>query len=108
MELYFKSRKVQKLFSSEDALRAKFGPVMGKKIKAVIQSLRPMRSLAELDGKRGKPHSLSQDKDGYISVHVSANYRLLFEPIIPEGVSKDTEYLSKVTSICIIGCVDYH
>lgn len=108
MIICFATKKKQKLFSSEEALRAKFGPIVGKKIKALIQTLRPLNSLAELRGMPGHPHSLSQDKDGFISIHVTANYRLLVEPIIPEGVSKATDFFPKVTSIRIIGYVDYH
>lgn len=108
MKIVFKNHKKQKLFSSQDNLRAKFGPVMAKKIALVINSLRPMNSFAEVKGLYGKTHSLSQDKTGCVAIHVSANYRLLVEPKIPEGVSQDSEFWSKVTEVYILDCTDYH
>lgn len=53
----------------------------------------------------GKPHSLTGDFEGYYGVSLSANYRLVIQPISDD---RSPQALKLCDTVKIIGIVDYH
>lgn len=53
----------------------------------------------------GKPHLLTGNLDGYYSVSVNANMRLILKP---DGDNYNVESLKKCTVVIVKGLGDYH
>jgi len=58
-----------------------------------------------LESRIGKMESLSGDKEGSYSLHLTANYRLI---VPPNSENRSAEGLRKCDTIIIRGVMDYH
>ena len=84
-----------------------------KRAEIIGRRLDDLRAAATLDVMRGLPgkcHELTSNLSGKFAIHLDEPYRLIFAPannpiIKNSGGGID---LTKVTSIRIIGIVDYH
>lgn len=107
MQLLFFDKKVQKILGDNKLLQRKVGLEIGKKTKQRLEQLEASDNfsmyLTEL--RFGKPHLLDGNLSNCYSISVSANYRLIVEPI---GTKLDIESLKDCKEINIKGVLDYH
>lgn len=106
MEIEFDDKKVETLFNDFNLMARKKGIEFTKSIKKRYEQLRAAETFAEylLIG-LGKPHLLSGNKNRRFGISVTANIRLIVEPITEE---LSMESLKKCTKIIIKGAEDYH
>jgi len=110
MEIHYSSRKVQKLFSEEKELNAKFGR-LAKTIKLRLTQMEAAETLHQLhkDMPGLRIHEYQGREKGQLSIDLSGNYRLLFKPTDPPPLKKDTGLdWAQITSIVILEVTDPH
>ena len=107
IEIKHDNNKVKKLFDNNyKKMIPKVGLDLTKTIKKRISQIKASSSFyAYLQTKIGKPERLSGADDNKYSIHLSANYRLIVQPIT---TGFDREDLLKCDSIYVKGVVDYH
>lgn len=107
IEIKYDSNKVKKLFDdNHKKMISKVGFDLTKSIKKRISQIKASSSFyAFLQMGIGKPERMSGVDDNMYSIHVTANYRLIVQPIT-RGFDKDN--LQKCDSIYVKGVVDYH
>lgn len=108
IEIKFNNKKVEKLFDGfkYSKMLNKIGPNLTRNIKKRIEQISASSSFyAYLDTKLGKPERLSGKDSNEYSIHITANYRLIVEPIT-KGFEKDD--LLNCDSVYVKGVVDYH
>ena len=96
-------KKVEKYFEDQSfrLLQGKLGKEISRSVKKRIEALRASNNLSIfLTVGLGKPHPLVGDLEGYYSVNVSPNYRLIFT------VNSDEPNLCDL--VIVKGVVDYH
>lgn len=110
MEISYKSRKLEKQLTDPKEMAKSFGQ-LARKLNQRIKDLSEADNLAIM---RTMPaarcHELAGDRKGELSVDVSGNYRLIFEPNhnpIPEKVDGGLNW-EEVTKIQINEIEDYH
>ena len=111
MDIYFKTRRLQKLCSkSSDAIKT-LGAKRGKKLMQRMMELAAAETLADIS--RVPParcHELTGNRSGQLSVDLEHPYRLLFIPA-NDLISKRKEGgldWAAVTTIEIIDIADTH
>lgn len=111
MEIGFRTRRLERIFSSEREIRRTYGDTMAAVIRRRITLLIRANSLTEVSTlPPERRHSLSGRRRGQYAIDLAHPYRLIFEPNhdpVPrrEDGGVDTDH---VTSITIIEVVDYH
>lgn len=111
VEISFRTRRLERVFSSEREIRRAYGDVMAGIIRRRITLLIRANSLTEVPNRPpARRHSLSGRRMGQYAIDLAHPYRLIFEPNhnpVPrrEDGGVDTDL---VTSITIIEVVDYH
>lgn len=111
MEITFKTRKLEKSFSSDGALIKAYGAQRAKKIKQRYREMQASATLADLAKiPAAYLHPLTGGRQGQWAVKVTGNGRLCFilehNPLpLKEDGGIDME---AITDICIIEIVDYH
>jgi len=110
MEISFKSKKLEKQLTDPKKMNKAFG-VMAKKLNQRMKELSGAEHLAVMSTiPAARCHELSGDKKGLLSVDVSGNYRLTFEPDHNPPPKKEDGGLDRqqVTKIKIIAVEDPH
>ena len=111
MEIAFRTRKLEKVFNSADALQMTYGARMARIIMTRMAVLRAAHCLVQVPTTPpDRRHQLSGDRYEQFAVDLAQPYRLVFEANhepIPrkEDGGIDTE---RVTAITILDVVDYH
>lgn len=107
IEIKHNNNKVEKLFNDNyKKLLPKVGLELTRTIKKRINQIKSSSSFyAYLQMNIGKPERLSGANNDKYSIHLSANYRLIVQPIT---TGFDKEDLLKCDSIYVKGVVDYH
>lgn len=114
MEVCFKSRSLQKVFSSEKSLAKTFGTQCGRKAMLVLTALLSVRSLAQIRTIPPKPpfrlHELTGREKGIFSIDLVHPYRLLLKPDnTPEPRLPNSEWdFDSITIVKIIEVKDTH
>lgn len=109
MDVTGKNKKTNKLYSSFESLRAKYGPVDAENIMKKLKRLRTFHDLYEAWRNGLKCHPLSADYHGVVSIPITPNYRLLIQPCLPEWVKvSGIESWKYVTKAHILKYEDYH
>lgn len=112
MEIYFKTRKLEKAFA-QATLEKRYGSQRARKIKIRLKELSAAQSLMDFWPPKSPParcHSLSGDLEGMFAVDLDHPFRLIFEPadlpvpLLPAGGAD----WSKIFSIVLIAVEDYH
>ncbi|MGW9597780.1 type II toxin-antitoxin system RelE/ParE family toxin [Streptomyces chartreusis] len=109
LDVWYADRKLRKICESEKDLRRTYGaPLAGK----VGQRLRALEAAETLEDMRppalGRCHELTGDREGCLSLHLNANWRLIFSPTeFAEDEQGGLDW-SSVTSVTIEGIEDYH
>lgn len=110
MEISYKNKKLEKQLTDPIAMVKTFGQLA----KKINQRLRDLSAAENLSVIRNLPaarcHELNGERNGELSVDVSVNYRLIFEPKHDPIPKKDDGGLNwnAVTSIQINEIQDYH
>lgn len=111
MNIYFKNRRLEKIFNSEELLIKEYGQITAEEIMARMAVLDAAPSLKEVSHlKPERRHKLSGKMKDMFAVDLDKGNRLIFEPeedaiLDPDDVVTD---LSNFTSITINSVEDYH
>ena len=111
MDIFFKTRKLAKVFNSERELRRQYGDRMARAIKLRLAVLKHARTLSMVPvTPPDRRHALAGKRKEQYAVNLVHPYRLVFEPNrgavgIREATDHDT---GGVTAITIVEVVDYH
>lgn len=110
MEIWFESRRLQRILSSERELVRRFGASGARKIQARLAQLEAADTLEDMRDLPGRCHELSGDRSGQLAVDVENPNRLIFEPTENPAPTKADGGLDweAVTAITVIEIVDYH
>jgi len=113
MEIVFKSTKMQKICSSERAMKAAFNAAIAERLKQRLSELDAADFLADLTPDKfpqANCHELGQDRKGQLAVDLSAKIRLIFTPAhdpLPNKLGGGLDW-TKVTRVLILEVTDYH
>lgn len=110
MKISYKNKKLEKQLTDPRKMNKTFG-VMAKKVNQRMKELSGADHLAVIRSiPAARCHELSGDKKGLLSVDVSGNYRLTFEPDHTTPPVKEDGGLDwqQVTKIKIIAVEDPH
>lgn len=107
MQFEYKDEKVRKILCDAKTLQRKVGLEMGRKIKQRMNQLEATDNFNEYLTKiaLGKPHPLEGDLDKYYGISITANYRIVVEPL---ETKLDLESLKNCKVLNIKGVLDYH
>lgn len=110
MRIEFKTKKLSKIFNSQQELIKNYGVKQAQKIQIRMAVLRSATCLAEIPSiKPDRCHSLKGERKGQYAVDLKQPFRLIFKPKDPiallENGSVDT---TKVFEIIILKVEDYH
>jgi len=107
MEIYFKSKKLQKTLSRERELKKKYG-TMAKVIMSRLDDLRYCQHLGQVFYLPGNHHPLTGDKHGKMACSLTGNYRLIYGPVEPVFNEQNELIYESITEIIIYEITDYH
>jgi len=111
VDISFKSRKLQKIFNSENELIRVYGSNMAKKIKNRIALLEAAENLEDVPTTAPcRRHELGQNRKGQFAADLEHPYRLVFRPNhnpLPRKADGGLN-LRKITNIMILEVEDYH
>lgn len=106
MDVFFRSRKLAKVFNSQKDLRKQYGDRMARTIMMRLAVLKNARTLAKVPATPPeRRHRLAGRRKEQYAVDLVHPYRLVFEPT--RGTT-DAGDAGGVTAITIVEVVDYH
>ncbi len=113
MFVEYEDPRVQRIFEDmndvqnpENLMIKKIGLEKTKAVKKKYNQIVAFSSFSSLlDSRISKMESLSGDKEGSYSLHLTANYRLI---VAPNTENRSAEGLRKCDTIIIRGVMDYH
>jgi proteic killer suppression protein len=112
LDIYFKNKKLEKVFNEEAQLNKIHGAKRAQRIRIRLADLRAASSLMEFWPPYKAParcHELTGNRKGQLSVDLDLPYRLIFVPDDPIPKLEDGGLdWSKVTAIRIEGIEDTH
>ena len=111
MEVRFRSRRLERLFSSEAELTRTYGQRRARLITARLVGLQQLDTLQQVPtGPPFRRHQLTGNRDEQFAVSIDYQLRLVFEPDHdPMPRNPDSGIAtSQVTAIVIIAIEDYH
>lgn len=110
MDIEFAGKKLKKACISEQAMKARWGPKMAKKLKRRLADLEAATTLEEVRKLPGRCHELSEDRKGQLAMDLVHPVRLLFRPNHDPVPAKPDGGLDwqQVTSIEVLEVCDYH
>ena len=111
MDIAFKTRKLEKVFNSERALKSAYGLRMGRTIAIRLAVLRNARDLSMVPtNPPERRHQLSGKRSGQYAVDLAHPHRLVFRPNhdpVPRLADGGID-IGYVTAITIVEVIDYH
>lgn len=107
MQFEYQDEKVQKILCDAKILQRKVGLEIGKKVKLRLNQLESADNFNEYLTKiaLGKPHPLEGKLDKCYGISITANYRLIVEPLVKE---LNLESLKNCKVLKVKGVLDYH
>lgn len=107
MQFVYQDEKVHKILCDAKTLQRKVGLEMGRKIKQRMNQLEAAENFNQYLTKiaLGKPHRLEGNLNKYFGISITANYRIVVEPLETE---LDIESLKNCKVLNIKGVLDYH
>lgn len=107
MQFEYQDEKVRKILCDTKTLQRKVGLEMGRKIKQRMNQLEAAENFNQYLTKiaLGKPHHLEGDLNKCFGISITANYRIVVEPLETE---LDVESLKNCKVLNIKGVLDYH
>ena len=111
MDIAFKTRKLERVFNSERALKSSYGSRMARTIALRLAVLRNARDLSMVPtNPPERRHQLSGKRSGQFAVDLAHPHRLVFRPNhdpVPRLADGGIE-VGSVTAITIVEVIDYH
>ncbi|MET9136721.1 type II toxin-antitoxin system RelE/ParE family toxin [Streptomyces parvulus] len=105
----YADRKLGKICESDKDMRREYGTDLAKKIAQRLAALRAAETLEDMRPPAlGRCHEMRGDWDGCLSLHLTANWRLVFSPREHEEDEQGGLNWSSVTAVTIEEIVDYH
>lgn len=110
MEVYFSTKKLANVLSSDKVRTRAFGTDAGTVLARRLSQLSAASELEMMRTLPGRCHELKGDRAGQIAVDVTKGLRLIFEPAHDPPPSKPDGGLdwTAVTAIRILEVTDYH
>lgn len=109
VEIYFKTRKLERVFNSEPKLRKQFGDRRARAIAMRLAVLRNARTLSDVPtDPPERRHKLAGKRKGQYAVDLDHPYRLVFEPHRESVGGGEADAGGGVKAITIIEVTDYH
>lgn len=111
MDVFFKTRKLAKVFNSERALRKQYGDRMARTIAIRLAVLKHARTLSMVPvTPPDRRHRLAGKRREQHAVDLVHPHRLVFEPRRGSvGAGNNADYdTGGVTAITIVEVTDYH
>jgi len=110
MDVFFESKKLNKLIHNSRDLQKKYGSENAKLIPKRLQNLSLADNLEVMRFLPGKTHELKGDRSGTLAIKLKHGYRLIFEPADDPPPIKNDGGLDwqAITSIVILAVEDYH
>lgn len=110
MKIYFKNKKLKKIFDSEKELIKYYGKDLAKNIKIRMKVLQSATNLEEISWQKPeRRHQLKGNRKNQFAVDLYQPYRLIFTPDGEDIFDLDGNYdLKKITAIIILSVEDYH
>ena len=107
LQFEFRDNKVNKILNDAKTLQRKVGLEIGKKVRQRMNQLQSAKNFNEYLTKVqiGKPHQLEGEFSRCFAISITANYRLIVEPL---NTNLDLESLKKCEVLDIKGVLDYH
>lgn len=106
MDVFFRSRKLAKVFNSQRELQKQYGERMARTIMIRLAVLKNARTLARVSTTPPeRRHKLAGQRKEQYAVDLLHPYRLVFEPTPGTVGGGDA---GNVTAITIIEVIDYH
>ena len=107
MQFEYQDEKVRKIICDTKVLQRKVGLEMGRKIKQRLNQLEAAENFNQYLTKiaLGKPHPLDGNLDKCFGISITANYRIVVEPL---ETKLDIESLKNCKILNIKGVLDYH
>lgn len=96
MKIFFKTKKLEKTFSKAENIQKIYGKQNARKIFQRLQEIQAATSIEELlQGKIGRCHALSHNRNGQYAMDLVHPYRLVFR-------------VEPIDKAIIIEIIDYH
>jgi proteic killer suppression protein len=111
MQVFFRSKKLQKICSSAKEIQKAFGTARARKLQQRLLELSAAENLSQISRlPPSRCHEMTSDRQGQLSVDLDHPYRLFFIPANDPVPFRDDGGLdwSAVTEIEIIGIEDPH
>lgn len=107
LQFEYQDEKVRKILCDAKTLQRKVGLEIGRKVKLRLNQLEATNDFNEYLTKiaLGKPHPLEGNLDKCYGISITANYRLIVEPLVKD---LDLESLKNCKVLNIKGVLDYH
>lgn len=107
LQFEYQDERVRKIICDAKILQKKVGLEIGKTIKKRLNQLESADNFNQYLTKigLGKPHPLTGNLDKCFGIWITANYRIVVEPMETE---LDMESLKNCKKINIKGVLDYH
>lgn len=110
VDIFFTDTEMRRRFTIDQETKRIWGTDRAKQIRKRLDDLSAAPNLEEMKRLPGKCHELSGDRRGQLSLSVSGNYRLIFEPAndpLPLKPDGGLDW-SRVTAVKVIEVEDYH
>lgn len=110
MEIFFKSKKLQKLCENPRKLIKAFGQIRAEKLLTRLDDMYAAETLEDTRYLPGHYHELVGDRKGQWACDLDQPYRLIFEPTDkPIPTDENGKYIwAAITIIDIMEIADYH
>ena len=111
MDIFFKTRKLAKVFNSERELRKQYGDRMARTIAVRLAVLKHARTLSMVPvTPPDRRHRLAGKRKEQYAVDLVHPHRLVFEPRRGTAdASNDTDHdPGGMTAVTIVAVIDYH
>lgn len=110
MEIEFRTKKMAKACSSEEAMRKDWGSQMAKKLMQRLADLEAAKTLEDVRHLPGRCHELTGDRKGQLALDLVHPQRLIFAPAhdpVPTRHDGGLDW-TQVTAVRIMEVKDYH
>lgn len=108
MDILFRTKKLRRTCSDDAKALKEFGRNRATKLRRRLDDLDAAENLQVMTLLPGRLHPLKGDRAGQFSLDLDGPYRLIFEPVYPDGRPESTAEWSEVTTVRILGIDDTH
>jgi len=110
MKVWYKNRKVEKIFSDERELKKHYEKQVAEKIGVIIDRLKVADNLRIIDDQKSwRVHELSGMEAGLYSLDITGLLRLIVQPNVKfPNLANRLDTLALIDEITIIGVKDTH